>query len=33
MGSSSLTPSSNPVEYYKYVYFNIHDSNIATAEF
>jgi hypothetical protein len=30
---SLLTHSSNPFEYCKYVYFNIHYSNIATAEF
>jgi hypothetical protein len=30
---SSLTRSTNPFEYCKYIYFNIYDSNIATAEF
>jgi len=30
---SSLTHSSNPFEYYKYVYFNIHYSHVTTAEF
>jgi hypothetical protein len=30
---SSLTHSSNSLEYCKYIYFNIHDSNIATAQF